>query len=82
MSPTDKSELFGPKVVLRCDGLDSSEATFIKNKSPAAIIFCPKKTDCGVHQLTRKKIIADRKIIAAGDLFLVKLAFGQFILFL
>ena len=50
-------------------------ASFTKNESPVAIIFV-LKTDSGIQNLTRKKIIADRRIIAAGDLFLVKLASG------
>ena len=51
-------------------------ANFTKNKSPAAIIIlCPKNWRW--HSKTHvKKNIADWQIIAAGDLFLVKLASG------
>ena len=51
-------------------------ASFTKNKSPAAIIFCPKNWRW--HSKIHMKIItADRKIIDGGDLFLVKLSSDQ-----
>ena len=52
-------------------------ASFTKNESLASIIFCPKNWRW-YSKTHVKKNIADRKIIAAGDLFLMKLASEQF----
>ena len=51
-------------------------ANFTKNKSPATIIFCPKNWQWH-SKIHVKEMIADRKTIAAGDLFLVKLTSGH-----
>ena len=54
------------------------ESSLTKNKSPTAINFCTK-IDGDIHQLTWKEIIADQKVIAAGYLFLMKLASAKII---
>ena len=62
--------------------LKRSVASFTKNKSPAVIIFLSLKLTVVLQNSREKKIIADRKIFATRDLFLVKLASDQYLWYL
>ena len=54
----------------------TTEASFTKNKSPVAIIFLSSIIFSREFECHRQFL--GQKIIAAGDLFLMKLATGQY----